>query len=90
MKKGFNSKALATRWGCSIDQVRNLIDSGELPAVNIGLGKQRARWVVPEESVVAFEQRRSNQQPGAAPRRKPETLRRSRPANIKRFYRDAT
>lgn len=67
-ENGLNVRAIAKRWGCGIDQVRRLIAAGELRAINIGLGNQRARWVVSESEIKAFEQRRSNQQP--VPRRR--------------------
>lgn len=69
MTKGLNLRAIADRWGCSIDQVRGLVAAGELKAVNIGLGKQRARWIVPLSEVEAFERRRSNSKPEPKRRR---------------------
>ncbi len=57
---GLSVRKVAEELGCGIDQVRNLIAAGELPAVNIGLGKQRARWSVSREDLDAFKQRRSS------------------------------
>lgn len=36
---------------CSPDQVRALIAAGRLPAVNIGLGSCRARWIIPRSLI---------------------------------------
>jgi excisionase family DNA binding protein len=63
MTKGLNVRAAATRLGCSVDHLKKLIAAGELRAVNIGLGKQRARWMVSEAEIEAFRERRSNQRP---------------------------
>ncbi|MEO9591370.1 helix-turn-helix domain-containing protein [Rhodopirellula bahusiensis] len=60
---------VAAELGCGIDQVRNLIAAGELPAVNIGLGKQRARWSVSREDLDAFKARRASKSPQVKHRR---------------------
>jgi excisionase family DNA binding protein len=57
---GMNVRQVADELGCGIDQVRNLIAAGELAAVNIGLGKQRARWSVDRQELDAFKSRRSS------------------------------
>lgn len=39
---------------CSADHVRALCASGRLAAVNVGLGKRRARWVITQQAIEAF------------------------------------
>lgn len=74
MSKGLNLRAVAERLGCSIDQVRNLVHVGELRAVNIGLGAQRARWVVSESELDSFVARRENRRPTQNVRRAGRSL----------------
>ncbi|WP_083435068.1 helix-turn-helix domain-containing protein [Rhodopirellula islandica] len=66
---GLSVPKVAAELGCGFDQVRNLIAAGELPAVNIGLGKQRARWSVSREDLDAFKARRASQPARAKHRR---------------------
>ncbi len=63
MPKAFTRHECAERLGCSPDQVSAFIESGELLAFNIGLGKQRARYRVCETELAAFQRRRSTSKP---------------------------
>jgi len=63
MSKPFTPKQAATKLGCSVDQVRRLMDSGELESVNIGLGEKRRRRVVHPDALQAFLDRRSGPSP---------------------------
>ena len=38
----------------STKTVRALIDSGRLPAIRVGEGKERAKWLVPKDSIHSF------------------------------------
>ncbi|TWU36019.1 helix-turn-helix domain-containing protein [Novipirellula artificiosorum] len=69
-----NVPQTAKEFGCGIDHVRKLIDAGELQAVNIGLGKQRSRWVIPCEEIEAFKRRRASQRPITRSRKAPPTV----------------
>ena len=52
---------VAELWNCDRKKVYQLIDAGELLAINIALPDSKTpRWVVPEDSIEAFEQSRSN------------------------------
>ncbi|MEO9590659.1 helix-turn-helix domain-containing protein [Rhodopirellula bahusiensis] len=53
-------KQAAEFLGCSVDQLRRLDRAGEIPSVNIGLGKVRQRRVYHLEDLQAFKLRRSN------------------------------
>jgi hypothetical protein len=59
MSETITPKSAAIALCCSVDQVRNLISAGELKAVNIGLGAQRARYVIDAEELEAFKVRRA-------------------------------
>lgn len=61
---------LAEQWNCSADQVRALIDAGELEATNISCGSRRARWIIAQESADEFRARRSNRKTTRKPRRR--------------------
>ena len=43
-----------TRLGLSRPTVTRLIESGKLPAVNVGCGEKTKRWVVREDVLVDF------------------------------------
>jgi hypothetical protein len=49
---------LADRWGVSCDKVLSLVRSGELRAVNISEGRQRARYLIDLADIEEFERRR--------------------------------
>lgn len=59
MSETITPKVAAIALCCSVDQVRNLIAAGELRAVNVGLGTQRARYVIDEKEIEAFKVRRT-------------------------------
>ncbi len=61
---------------CSADQVRALITAGRLGAVNVGLGRRRARWIISQASIEAFLTPPVNQKP---------SRRRQPPATSKRW-----
>ncbi|WP_407699780.1 helix-turn-helix domain-containing protein [Stieleria sedimenti] len=54
MTKTCNTTETAEILKCSRDQVRSLIPSGRLHGVNISLGSQRARWIVPASAIEDF------------------------------------
>jgi excisionase family DNA binding protein len=51
---------LAKRWGVSADKILSLIRSGELRAIDVSLGKKRARYLIDERDIEEFEQRRES------------------------------
>lgn len=67
----FSPSAVARILGCSKDQVISLIAAGELAAVNIGLGKIRARYKVRQEAIDDFIRRRTTEK---LPQRKPRKV----------------
>ncbi|WP_158231075.1 helix-turn-helix domain-containing protein [Rhodopirellula bahusiensis] len=60
-------KQAAAFIGCSVDQLRRLDRAGEIPSVNIGLGKIRQRRVYHLEDLQAFKQRRASSSRPPAP-----------------------
>ena len=56
--------------GCSIDQIRKLNVSGELPAINIGVGKRRRCLRIDEAELQAFLGRRVSKLPTKGKRRR--------------------
>lgn len=50
---------LAKRWGVSDEKVLNLIRDGELRAINVSSGTQRARYLIDEVDIADFEKRRA-------------------------------
>ena len=74
MTKTFTPKQAGELLSCSDDTVIAHISSGELEAINIGLGKQRKRWIITEEAIESFLRRRAKtikpptrRKPAAAP-----------------------
>jgi excisionase family DNA binding protein len=68
---------VAERLQVSAMQIRILIDSNQLAAINVGNGKQKPRWRISREAVAEFEQRRSTSaEPLASPvsRRAPKSV----------------
>ena len=56
----FRLADIATRWGCSHSSVLSLVRSGELAAIDISTNPAgRSRYIVPVESLEAFELRRT-------------------------------
>lgn len=51
---------VAARLGVSPEHVRNLIDSGRLAAVDVGLGNRRRRYKVPEDALEEFIRKQGN------------------------------
>jgi hypothetical protein len=49
---------LADRWGVSTDKILSLVRSGELRAINISEGRQRARYLIDLADIEEFERRR--------------------------------
>jgi excisionase family DNA binding protein len=49
---------LADRWGVSTDKILSLVRSGELRAINVSEGRQRARYLIDLADVEEFERRR--------------------------------
>lgn len=60
-------KQAAAFIGCSVDQLRRLDRAGEIPSVNIGLGKVRQRRVYHIEDLQAFKKRRASSPRQTAP-----------------------
>lgn len=56
--------------GLSEDQIRNLIDRGDLEAVNMGTGRQRRRLKISDEALRQFIQGRTVQPRQSAIKRK--------------------
>lgn len=50
---------LAERWGVSDEKILTLIRNGELRAINVSSGTQRARYLIDEADVAEFEARRA-------------------------------
>jgi hypothetical protein len=75
-------KAVAQRYGVTVQSVLWWIHAGELRAINVGRvpGAKRARWKISEEALAAFEERRAKTPPP------PRTSRKRRPADVVRFY----
>ena len=67
---------IATRWGCCHSSVLSLVRSGELSAVDISTNPSgRSRYVVPAESLEAFEARRTVSPTSAPAKRRPKLRR---------------
>ena len=54
MNVTFTLTEAAKQLHCSVDTVRSLIKSKRLHAVNLSVGKQRAKWVIPMKSIEDF------------------------------------
>jgi len=50
---------VAERLRTSTRQVLRMISTGDLRAINCGLGKKRPRWVIDQSDLEEFERRRS-------------------------------
>jgi excisionase family DNA binding protein len=50
----------AERYGISVRNVGKLLRSGELSAVNVGVGRRNKRWRIRAQDIEQFEQRRLN------------------------------
>jgi hypothetical protein len=61
---------LARRWGCSPERILSLIRAGALQAFNLSQGKQRPRYRITPEAVLAFEMRRAAQMTPPVSRRR--------------------
>jgi excisionase family DNA binding protein len=74
---------IADQLGCNADRVRNWINSGQLPASNIG-DRSRPRWRIRKTDFDDFLMRRSNQSevPPTPPRRR----RRPTASSVKEFF----
>lgn len=52
---------VAEIWSVTPKKVYQMIDAGELEAIDTSLpGSKRKRWVIPVEAIESFEKRRSN------------------------------
>ncbi len=56
--------------GCSVDQIRKLNVSGQLPAFNIGVGNSRRCLRIDEAELQAFLERRTSKPPSSVNRRR--------------------
>ncbi|WP_350494692.1 helix-turn-helix domain-containing protein [Roseiconus lacunae] len=79
MTRRYDIKQTAERLGCKRDHVNHLIEAGELPAIDISVGKVRKRWTIAVSDIEAFEQRRAS---GGKPKRSPRVA----PANETRQW----
>lgn len=70
MTKLLKVEEVAECLGCSDDQIRQLINCGELSVVDIGRGNRRRCIRIPDEELLSFLQRRTIERPQAK-RRKP-------------------
>lgn len=63
---------LTERWGVSADHVRDLISSGQLPAIDVSLnpGRGKARWRIPLAAVEEFEKQRTSKPSAPKQRRR--------------------
>ena len=85
LEQHFDLVAVATRLKLSVDQIRKLIESGQLEAVNVAaLATGRACWRVPESAIGEFLKRRRSAPP--LPATTPQT-RRPRLAEVPRYFR---
>ena len=61
MQQRLTPLQLAEKYGVGKKKIYQLIDAGEIEAVDISLpGSLHKRWVIPVEAVEAYEQRNSN------------------------------
>ena len=69
--KYITAPLIAIRWNCSHHKVLDMIQNGELKAVNLGTSPRgvRSRWQVKITDLYAFEESRSNQHLGVRARR---------------------
>ena len=72
MQKRLKPKEVADLLGLDITTVLDLINGKHLRAINVSMGKQRPRWLVTLEDLLAFERSRANRngEPDAQPRRR--------------------
>ncbi|WP_390845032.1 helix-turn-helix domain-containing protein [Anatilimnocola floriformis] len=77
MPNTFAPSRIAERFGVDVSKVLRWIEAGELKAINVAtrLGG-RPRWRITEESLVAFEQARTNITPFKPGRRRPPRVER--------------
>jgi excisionase family DNA binding protein len=69
--RGMTVPDLARRLRVGEDKIRAWIRRGELAAVNTASAQcGRPRWIIPPESLAAFERRRAGGPPHGAPRRR--------------------
>lgn len=75
---------VADRFGCRGEHVLNLIHSGQLAAVDVGLRANRRRptWRISQDAVIDLERRRASGLPQVAAR----PHRRSPPTNVREFF----
>jgi excisionase family DNA binding protein len=60
----------AERYGISVRNVEKLLRSGELTAVNVGVGRKNKRWRIRQQDIDQFEQRRLSTPVTTAARRR--------------------
>ena len=70
-KSAYSLADVAARWGCCHSHVLSLVRSGELAAIDISTNPAgRARYIVTDDALDAFEQRRTVAPPAPAPKRR--------------------
>jgi excisionase family DNA binding protein len=52
------TQQFAERYGISVRNVEKLLRSGELTAINVGVGRKNKRWRIRQSDIEAFERRR--------------------------------
>ena len=78
----FLPREIAAMYRISINKVLAWVRSGELKAINVGRDNaKRPRFLIPVESLSAFEASRASRPPATKAKR-----RRRQPADVKSFY----
>jgi len=76
-KKSFTLAEVATRWSCSHSTALAHVRSGELHAIDISTKPEgRSHYIVPAESLEAFESRRTVAAPSPPAKRRAKIKRR--------------
>ena len=83
IRQKLSPREVAEIWGVTAAKVRAWIRSGQLHAVNVGMGDRgKPTWRVNKDDLDAFEARRSNRKPKSGAPRAP---RRARTAFTRHF-----
>ncbi len=61
---------LAALWGVTADNIRALIRSGQLPAIDVSVDRGKPRFLIDVADIALFEQRRAVQPPEAPTERR--------------------
>jgi excisionase family DNA binding protein len=64
-KAALKIQECADELGASCEQISALIESGELPAIDIGNGSRR-HWRIPREALARYKSQKSSLNPGGA------------------------